>query len=112
MSNPRSPVENARSGCDPVRLRQLLTESLSERDEAVLSAHVAPCPACRRQLEDFAAGSDWWAEASQRLSSAVASSEKLSGEFFSHDEEAVHFATDFAVDFLEPSDDPETLGRL
>lgn len=112
MSNPRSPVENARPGCDPARLRQLLTESLSERDEAELSAHVAICPACQRQLEEFAAGSDWWAEAGHRLSSAVTTSEKLSGDDFSHDDEAAHFATDFAVDFLEPSDDPKTLGRL
>ncbi|MEK6259835.1 MAG: serine/threonine-protein kinase [Planctomycetota bacterium] len=124
--------------CNRDRLQRLLDESLPEAVEKDVSEHVASCPACQVELEALAAGRAWWNEASQRLSSVTvglasspsgfqselrddssnAGSEEegragspSSGEA-SHEDEASHFAADFAVDFLEPSDDSAMLGRL
>lgn len=99
--------------CDPGRLQQLLEASLPELAESEVTDHVAACPTCQRTLENLAAGKGWWAEASDRLSRSVLNgSGHVSDGGSSHDDEAHHFATDFAVDFLEPSDDPAMLGRL
>src|SRR5262245_62016956 len=95
--------------CDRSRLQLLLTDSLPERDEQAAANHLAKCPNCQRELESLAAGEEWWTEASQRLSRSAA---ELSDQSSLPDEELIHFATDFAVDFLEPSDDPATMGRL
>ncbi|MBC8116043.1 MAG: protein kinase, partial [Candidatus Saccharimonas sp.] len=124
--------------CDRERLQRLLDESLPEAVESDVSEHVASCPACQIELEALAAGRAWWDEAGQRLSGlAVGRASSPSGfqsehgsngaladrieegragspsyGEASHEDEASHFATDFAVDFLEPSDDSEMLGRL
>lgn len=102
-----------REHCDPESLQQLLDESLPEPLESAVSDHLASCPECRRNLEELAAGKEWWNEASQRLSRSAAEGDGArSCGASSHDDDAHHFATDFAVDFLEPSDDPAALGRL
>ncbi len=93
--------------CDLSRLQGLLSDSLPDAAAEEVSAHVADCPACRQELEALAAGKDWWDEAGRRLSQGAAE--------HTHDwsdDESLHFATDFAVDFLEPSEDPTALGRL
>ena len=123
--------------CDRDRLQRLLDESLSEAVESDVSLHVASCPTCQFELEALAAGRGWWAEAGQRLSGLAEKAlpvgwtprpsdnsfdenveERESGrtgrpsyEDASHDDVS-HFATDFAVDFLEPSGDSAMLGRL
>lgn len=99
--------------CNHDVLQKLLTESLSPREETEASQHVAACPECRREFEDLAARNDWWSEASQRLSVVAArrNEERESGTS-SREDDDVHFSTDFAVDFLEPCDDPHALGQL
>jgi len=98
--------------CDRDVLQKLLTESLPKREESDVSNHLASCAECRREFEALAARNDWWAEASQRLSrSATRRMDDWPVGSSSHDDEA-HFTSDFAVDFLEPSDDTEALGRL
>jgi eukaryotic-like serine/threonine-protein kinase len=123
--------------CDRDLLRRLLDESLPDAVESDASLHVASCPTCQLEFEALAAGRGWWDEASQRLSRLAvgwapgppglqneigSNGENISRcedgragnpsyERASHDD-ASHFATDFAVDFLEPSDDSAMLGRL
>ena len=98
--------------CNREILQKLLTESLPEREETDVSNHLSTCDECRREFEVLAARNEWWSEATQRLSRNTA---RRHGErminFSSHDDEE-HFTTDFAVDFLEPSDDTQALGRL
>jgi eukaryotic-like serine/threonine-protein kinase len=98
--------------CDRDLLLKVLAESLPERDEIQVSEHLALCAECRREFEILAAENDWWTEASQRLSRSAArrTDDRCGGS--SHDDDASHFTTDFAVDFLEPSDDAQALGRL
>jgi len=125
---------------DREQLRQLLQEALPEAMEVRLADHVATCSVCQQELETLAATRGWWSEACDRLSKSsieltshrrndrdcsaaspdghqssdsyssrsFGSAAATSGTFL--DDEA--YATDFAVDFLEPSDDPNVLGRL
>src|SRR5579871_2109039 len=99
--------------CNSEQLLELLNEALAEPDESDVSEHVAICPQCQRALEELAAGESWWEEASQRLSSRlVQKTGDADHSAASHDDDSHHFATDFAVDFLEPSNDSKMLGRL
>ena len=111
--------------CDRDRLKRLLNESLPEAMENEVSSHVASCSSCQVELESLAAGRGWWDETGRRLSGFgerhsgnAESSHDVSSRFetangeSSHDDEAARFATDFAVDCLEPSDDSAMLGRL
>jgi serine/threonine-protein kinase len=108
-----SPIMSPGLHCRREQLQELLAESLPEAQERELSEHLASCPGCRQELEAVAAGRDWWAEAGQRLSvrgpTPSDGSRDLGSRF---EDDFAHFSTDFAVDFLEPSDDSAMLGRL
>ena len=99
--------------CNPDRLKQLLNESLPESVERELCDHVSSCENCRRELESLAAADGWWTETSDRLSRSSIDEDSY-GErpLSSIDDDFSHFASDFAVDFLEPTDDAQMLGRL
>ncbi|MEI8017209.1 MAG: serine/threonine-protein kinase [Schlesneria sp.] len=99
--------------CDREQLRNLLTESLPEKEENDVSEHLSACSQCRHEFEVLAATNEWWSEASERLSRSAARRAGFSTHnYSSHDDDAAHFSADFAVDFLEPSDDQTSLGRL
>ncbi len=117
------------ANCNRQHLQRLLDESLPETTERDVAEHVAVCPDCQNELETLAAGKVWWAEAHQRLSKSSLAlvpgdsgqSSRLEGDGdadgsphfgSSHDDDALNFANDFAVDFLDPSDDATKLGRL
>ncbi len=94
------------------QLQKLLMESLPEREENAIANHLSDCADCRREFEVLAADTDWWSEATERLCRSAARRFPNSRFGLSHDDEAFSFSTDFAVDFLEPSDDADALGRL
>ena len=99
--------------CDREKLEKLLAESLPEREETMVADHLSTCDDCRRDFEVLAAKTNWWAEASQRLSRSAARRSTLPTlSPVTSDDEFAHFSTDFAVDFLDPSDDAKSLGRL
>lgn len=98
--------------CQLDRLQQLLDESLPEPAERDLAEHIASCPDCQQQLETLAAGQRWWTEAGERLSRTTTYRRQSDDSGLAHEDDSSHFATDFAVDFLEPADDPSLLGRL
>ena len=101
------------NGCNRDQLSQLLRQSLPVAVEQSLYAHVTGCEKCQHELESLAAHSDWWIEASQRLSrSALVDREFPLNDREQDDDDLAKFATDFAVDFLEPTDDTRMLGRL
>ena len=76
--------------CDPRRLDLFFQERLSEDAERDLESHLVVCPTCRSQLDEFAGGPHWWTEVRRHLS---------------HD-------TGDTLAFLQPSDQPASLGRL
>lgn len=98
--------------CDRSRLIQLLDESLPELDEQALSSHLDQCDMCRRELESIAANETWWMEARERLSRDLGNSQIQEIHGLSHDDREHDFTIDFAVDFLEPSQEETSLGRL
>ena len=99
--------------CDCEQLQKLLMESLPEKEENDISEHLSACSECRHEFEVLAATNEWWSEASERLSrSAARRAGHSTYGYSSHDDDVAHFSADFAVDFLEPSDDQTSLGRL
>lgn len=101
------------SMCDFTLLRQSLDERLTEAEEESLSAHLCDCQACQIELEKLAGQPAAWTRVGTTLKAAASSGEcRLSGvglEQSSLDHES---ETDFAVEWLEPSSIPESIGRL
>jgi serine/threonine protein kinase len=72
-----------------------------------LEAHLSVCPACRDKLDELAGGARWWTEVRQYLGGDGAS--ELAQTMYPVDSLG-RDAVD--LDFLEPSDNPASLGRL
>jgi serine/threonine-protein kinase len=89
-----------RSGCDRDRLGGLLAGRLSQDEEAELNGHLGECDACRDALEALAAGCDWWADLP-----------KL-GDADGDTGPGRPAPEDLTLGFLEPTERPESLGRL
>jgi len=86
--------------CNPDALRLLMSDRLPPTRVGELEDHIEFCPACRRTLDAMVGGESW--------SSAVR--EYLSGHTPAMDVD--HAALDDALDFLAPSDQPDSLGRV
>ena len=102
-------------------LQRLLEDALAEPLAGDVAEHVADCVECRQQLESLAGQPQWWSQACSGVKAILAdpaaylsSSDDLqsTSDSSSSAESDESFATDFAVDFLEPSRDPAMLGRL
>jgi len=103
--------------CHPQQLEQLLNDTLPEKLEEELVEHLASCAECRTRLELLAADWPLWAEIGQRLNQATFPLQDSEQACFplnrsQSGRDPSQFAVDFAVDFLEPADDPSLLGRL
>lgn len=95
--------------CDPELLKQSLSEQLSEQAEERLIAHLDECKTCRQHLETLAGAPKDWSTIEEALKeeryadtlhwSAISDSPKP-------------IPTDFAVDFLLPSEQADSIGRL
>ena len=96
-------------------LRLLLDDALREPLADKVAEHVAECSECRHELESLAARPEWWSQACDNVRviladpAAYSSSDDQTHPLPESDES---FETDFAVDFLSPSDNPAMLGRL
>jgi serine/threonine-protein kinase len=95
--------------CDRELLRRSLDDSLSEMQEEELAQHLSQCPACREELEQLAAEVHSWSQVANALRGKMRLSHPTSDV---PGEPSYDVAVDFAVDFLEPSAKPKTLGRL
>jgi serine/threonine-protein kinase len=103
-------------------LQRLLEDGLPEPLASEVAEHVADCVECRQQLDSLAGQPQWWSQACSGVKEILADptsylSDSRDGRvrdgvptYDSASDDS--FATDFAVDFLEPSDDPAMLGRL
>ncbi len=101
-------------------LQRLLEDALPEPLAGEVAEHVAECAECRGQLESLAGQPQWWSQACSGVKAILDDpASYLSDGQGGRDGVPTYdsasddsFATDFAVDFLEPSDDPAMLGRL
>jgi len=101
--------------CDPTLLRRSLDDRLSEAEEEALSEHLTSCDACQRELEQLAGQPAAWTRVGTALRDACSSEEQafLSASSISpHSAIDSESAADFAVECLEPSTSPESIGRL
>ena len=112
--------------CSLALLEMALAESISAEQEETLHRHLEECEACAATLDQMAGGDAWRQEAAALLSADELDEEKgdsphlceaPSGPFrqmgtvpfFPGDEWS---NVDFSVEHLEPSDQPNVLGRL
>ena len=96
-------------------LQGLLDDTLSEPLATEVSEHVAECDDCREQFESIADDDQWWSQACSKVQGILSNPQAYALSKVSEpDDDSFNdaFATDFAVDFLEPSDNPAMLGRL
>ncbi|MFO1063820.1 MAG: serine/threonine-protein kinase [Pirellulales bacterium] len=108
-------------------LRKLLDDTLHEPLSTQVAEHIADCPACRDRLESLAGEPQWWTRACSGVGAILAEPQAYSRIAFDsltvNDSDKIHylnaesrsdesFASDFAVDFLEPNDANGTIGRL
>jgi serine/threonine-protein kinase len=93
--------------CDRERLRLLLANELPPDLEAETTTHIEGCPHCREALDCLAGDAAWWNEVRTCLreqGGPAGTDAPGECEGFS--------LVDFAVDFLEPCDQPDTLGKI
>ena len=96
---------------EAAQIQQLLTAQLTDQDELTLASHLEDCAACRRKLEQAAAGEFWWGELRDALTGLASDSPSLG----SVEDIAAHVAQRdplFPLAVLEKSDNPAMLGRL
>lgn len=117
----------ASSKCNTIRLQQSLCDRLSEQQEEQLALHLTQCEPCRKQLEEFAGDAGSWRHIGDALrsecsgapataspaDSAIIPLPRLSGEHGEEFNESPALKpSDFIVDFLQPAQNKESLGRL
>ncbi|MBS0201634.1 MAG: serine/threonine protein kinase [Planctomycetes bacterium] len=113
-------TENMTSCPTTEELQRLLDESLSGDQQALLQSHIDGCVACQKVLESLVAGGESWDEAAMHLRAGSSGPmEPVLSEAVRRikDDEfaAAHRPTNDPaqlVDFLQPSDQPGSLGRL
>ena len=93
--------------CDPGRLEELLRDRLPEDARLQVEAHLFLCPTCRDRLDELAGGQRWWGDVRRYLGGDGAA-EPLP----TMDLPGPRRSFELELDFLEPSDDPNALGRL
>lgn len=95
--------------CNFELLKQSLTEQLNQESEERLIAHLDECETCREQLESMAGGPQDWSTIERALKEDRFA-DTLHWSAIS--DAAAPVPTDFAVDFLSPSSEAESIGRL
>lgn len=112
--------------CDPQLLKCSLGDVLSEQQEDWLAAHLEDCPTCQQTLTGLAGDAEGWSRVEAALRDEVSGTHPLGRGMLStllpgnQESPQGHsqivgrevLPADFAVDFLEPGLDPESLGRL
>lgn len=105
--------------CDHDLLRQSLDDRLNEQQEGSLARHLTECADCQRELARLAGSDADWSKVSLALKQEAISTHsdrRAAGDTTprqaSDEDDADDLSADFAVDFLEPTSAPQTLGRL
>src|ERR1044071_856947 len=96
------------------RLRSLLDGKLSEAEQAELQQHIDSCERCQRTLEGLVAGKESWHGIARRfgdddtpvtpaLHDAIAAAKEL---------DATAHTVQLPPNFLQPAQQPDSMGRL
>ncbi len=112
--------------CNPNLLQQSLDEQLTLQQEELLALHLTECETCRASLEQLAADQGSWKSvvkvlrdetSGEHAAARNAGSSLIPRAPLSADDDDFHDGpalkpSDFIVDFLEPSENKDSLGRL
>lgn len=110
--------------CNPDLLLQSLSDRLSEVQEQGLAQHLEDCDTCRKQLDSLASGNDSWLKIERALRNETTGQHPPAGPHSTlvpvslvaidrlHSIGVEIETNDFAVDFLEPSQNKDALGSL
>ncbi len=119
-------MKSSPAKCDPQLLQRSLEDVLSEQQEDWLVAHLEDCSACQQALTGLAGDAKGWSRVEAALRDEVSGTHPLGrgmistlvpgnqepppgpGQMIGREV----LPMDFAVDFLEPGLDPDSLGRL
>ncbi|MEM9646090.1 MAG: protein kinase, partial [Planctomycetota bacterium] len=96
--------------CPEEKIDSFLSDRLSEEEQADFEAHLSHCDECRDELEQRAADPELWREAVTLLGSAEGSfggGQSSTDSRFSSGTRALS-----VLDSLDPTDDPDMLGRI
>ena len=88
--------------CNPDALRLLLADRLPPVAVGELESHLQYCATCRRSLDGMVGGESWWSAVRDNLSGTLDPD-----GYFGDGRPA-----DDSLDFLAPSEDPSSLGRI
>lgn len=91
--------------CDDRQLQLLLAGRLDEIDEPTAEAHLATCTRCQARVDELTEGSDWHRRLRVHLSDSGRRALDL-------ETLPVKSRAPVSLDFLAPTDDPLSLGRL
>lgn len=103
--------------CDHRTLEALLADQLTDAEHAAAEQHLESCESCRSALLEMAGDAGWWQQAGDFLKpmpedvamEAAGTDSPSSSHIWSTDELG---PVEFALDFLEASDNPAMIGRL
>jgi eukaryotic-like serine/threonine-protein kinase len=93
--------------CDARRLDLFLRNRLPEHFQHELEMHLQTCPTCRNRLDELAGGARWWKEVRHYLGGDGAAEMLRTA-----DPASPRRPVCIDLDFLEPSDNAGSLGRL
>jgi serine/threonine-protein kinase len=96
--------------CDSHRLRRLLVAT-TDADDPEVARHLESCSSCRDELERMAAESAWWSKANRILGESTNVTIDEGAHSAPHDANR-RARIDATLDFLEPSANVASLGRL
>lgn len=96
--------------CQPDRLEAFVEGKLSVHDEVQLAVHLEECSVCRRRLDEIAAAPNTWARATAFLKDDPFDLALISGS--SDAQSTLQPQIKQVLDVLNPTDDPEMIGRL
>lgn len=103
--------------CKSYRLKSFLDGELCDNDVAALTIHLDQCTMCSRELEQLAASAERWKEAKDYLKEAVSHVARMTTQCkeLNVDTEAASplpFTIRQVVSMLDPTDEPNSMGRL
>src|SRR5262249_62417887 len=112
-----SPVTGPTGGPAPARLRELLAGGLNREEENRLSGHLDTCVNCQQTLESLAAGGGTVPRPEAQPAHAESALQRAMRELKAAPSEAATIVGptprgDAGLDFLEPADNPQLLGRF
>lgn len=101
------------ASCDQIRWNEFLAGELPPQVETQVVNHLDTCPACQQRVETWAGETHWWRDSQIYLSperAEVDSPISLPEEL--DDGAESDQPPEISLDFLAPTDDPESVGRL